>query len=547
MHMTKNLLLAAIAFLALPANAMPQDATPLYKVCKAVTPPDADAEIILEVPDGELTCLSRNCTEFSYDWEGVHRNDIKGSVMRQIHAEDGTLYFSNPLADFTMHSYLKGSYDADGSIVIEGPQFVYSEYDDWDEVWINMYMLPMKRVVDESGMATYVAADDMRYVLKKTGDGYEAADPELLLGLASYGELADADGNPTGETGYSWRGFGEYGIQLAAREESNGVTPPDGAVSDKWVFKDPYETTLIDVALDDDDIYILGIDRGTEGDYVKGWVKGHISDGKVTIPSGTYIGINEAIAYYSYIWGAKLEYDEDLEEVVSGSPTEEVVFDYDAEGKRLTLRGGYAICSMPKDFYVLTFYEDVSIYGQNRNVNTPPDKPYELEVEPWDDYFEAGTMRFRISTFDTDGCLLDTERLYYRIYINGELFAFTPSEYPYLELTEDMVNVPYYLYDNWDIFSSYNYRAIYFHSELPDECGVQSVYINEEGKELCSEIVMSEDSGINSAQNFREEASRTYYNLQGQKVDATYNGAVVCRIVYSDGTVKTVKTMRVGR
>lgn len=118
--MTKNLLLAAIAFLALPANAMPQDATPLYKVCKAVTPPDEDAEIIFEVPAGEESLFSRNCTEFMNDYEGLHRNDIMGSVVRQVYdAADGTLYFANPLSDFTLLSYLKGSYDADGSIVIE--------------------------------------------------------------------------------------------------------------------------------------------------------------------------------------------------------------------------------------------------------------------------------------------------------------------------------------------------------------------------------------------------------------------------------------------
>ena len=278
-----------MASLALSAMAMPQEFAPLHNVCREVTPPNADDEIIYEVPDGELTYFSRNCMEFAYDWEGVHRNEIKGSVVRQVKAEDGTLYFSNPLADFTMHSWVKGSYEADGSIVIEGPQFVYEEYDDWNEIWVNFYILPMKQVVDESGIATYVATDDMKYVLKKTDNGYEAADPEMLLGLASYGELADAQGKPTGETGYSWRGFGEYNIQLTTREASNGVTPPAGAAIDKWVYQDPIETTLIDVAFDGDDIYLLGIDRGTEGDWVNGWVKGHVSDGKVTIPSGTYI------------------------------------------------------------------------------------------------------------------------------------------------------------------------------------------------------------------------------------------------------------------
>lgn len=538
-----------MASLAFSAMAVPQEFAPLHKVCREVTPPNADDEIIFEVPDGELTYLCRNCMEFSYDWEGVHLNEIKGSVVRQIKAEDGTLYFSNPLADFTMHSWLKGSYDTDGSIVIEGPQFIYQEYDDWNEVWINFYLLPMKKKVDESGMATYVPTDDMKYMLKETDNGYEAADPELLLGLASYGELTDMEGNPTGETGYSWRGFGEKGIQLTTREASNGVTPPDGAAIDKWVYQDEYETALVDIAFDGDDIYIQGIDRGTEGDWVKGWVKGHISDGKVTIPSGSYIGINESTLYYSYLWGAKIdyEYDDEDNEIMTGSPLDEVVFDYDADGGKLTLRDGYAICSMPDDFYVLTLYEDVAMYRQDRNVNTPPDKPYELEVEPWDEYFGAGTMRFRISTFDTDGCLLDTDRLYYRIYINGELFAFTPAEYPNLGIDEDMVNVPYYLYDNWDIFSSYNYRAVYFHFELPAEgCGVQSMYINEEGKELFSEITSS-GSGVESTVMQPEETSRAYYNLQGQMVGETHNGPVVCRIVYSDGSVKTIKRMRAGR
>lgn len=533
-----------MTFLALPAVALAQEARPLYTVCKAVTPPDDDAEIIFEVPDGEESYFSRSCTEFKNSYEGLERNDIKGSVVRQIYAADGTLYFSNPLSDFIMLSYLKGSYDADGSIVIEGPQFIYDEYDDWTDEYVKMYMLPMKRVVDDSGYATYVATDDMKYVLKKTESGYEAENPDLMLGLARYGELADINGQPTGETGYAWVGYGDYNIKLVSRQGSNGVTPPDGAEFDKWVFHDPYEDALINVAFQGNDIYIQGIDRGVQD----AWVKGKIADGKVTIPSGTYLGINTAVAYYSYLWGSELEYDPDLEVLVGGNPTEETVFDYDAEGKKLTLRDGYAICSMPDDYYLLTLYEGVTIYKQNRNIATPPAKPYDLYVDTYNDFFEAGMMQFNIPYTDEDGCILDTEKLYYRIYINGEVYTFTPEEHPHLELTEDMVNVPYSLYDNYDIMCSGTYHDVFFNFELPaDGCGVQSVYINEEGEEVCSEILMSGDSGINSQKNFREELSRTYYNLQGHAVDSSYNGPAICRIVYSDGTVKTIKMMRAGR
>ena len=290
-------------------------------------------------------------------------------------------------------------------------------------------------------------------------------------------------------------------------------------------------------------IYIQGLDRGVKDS----WVKGRISDGKVTIPSGSYLGINETIAYYSYLWGAKLEYDYDDEgnEIMTGSPLDEVVFDYDAEGKKLTLRDGYAICSMPKDFYLLTLYKDVSVYEQNRNVDAPPAKPYALFVDPWSDYREAGNLGFRIPNVDVDGCVLDTDRLYYRIYFNGELFTFTPSAYSHLGIEEDIVNMPLNLYDNWDIFRAENYVDIYFQFELPAEgCEVQSMYINEEGKELFSEIT---SSGVETTVMQPEETSRAYYNLQGQRVDETYSGPVVCRIVYSDGSVKTVKRMRAGR
>ncbi len=541
--------MVATGCLILPNVAMSQvavshvEATPLYKVCKAVTPPDEDADIIFEVPDGEVRFFSRSCTEYKNDYEGLQRNDIKGSAVRQVRADDGKLYFSNPLSDFILLSYLKGSYDADGSIVIEGPQFVYDEYDDWTEEYVRMYMLPMKKEVDESGFATYVAVDDMKYVLRKTDSGYEAADPEILLGLAAYGELADIDGNPTGETGYAWLGYGDLDIKFVEREGSNGVTPPDEAVMDKWVFQDPYEMDFVNVAFYGDEIYIQGLDRGVAG----AWVRGKVSDGKVTIPSGSYLGINPDIVYFSYLWGSKLEHGDDGE-IISGSPTAEVVFDYDAEGKKLTLMDGYAICSMPEDYYLLTLYENVSIARQNRNVDTPPAKPYELSVAPFDEYFEAGIISFYIPNVDEDGNLLDVDKLFYRIYINDEAFTFTPDEYPYLGIGEDMVNVPYRLYDNWDIFVSGEYHDVFFHFELPEEgCGVQAVYINEEGKELVSKIVSSGDSGVDLLDTAVEETSRAYYNMQGQRVDEAYEGPVVCRIVYNDGTVRTVKRIHTTR
>lgn len=539
--MRKNLhLFTSAACLIFTASAFAQIPQPLSKVCKAVTPPDENAEIIFDIPDGEVSYFSRNSVFFKNDYyEGVSRSTVMGSLVQQVCTEDGTLYFSNPMSDFMLHSYMVGHYDADGSIVIEGPQFIYDEYDDWEEEWVNIYLLPMEMKVDDQGRATYVATDDMKFVLKKTDNGYEAENPEVLLGLATYGELADLDGNPTGEVGYAWLGYGEKQIVLESRPGENGVTPPAEASIEKWAFRDPYENALINVALDGDDLYIQGIDRGV----TDAWVKARIAGDKVIIPSGSYLGYNTEIQYFSYIWGSTLEYDAENETLI-GTSTDQVVFSYDADKKQLVLQDGYAICSMPENYYVITLYEDVSICRQNRDVNTPPAIPYELDVNPFDDYFGVGIMNFNIPDYDEDGNILDVNRLYYNIYIDDKLFTFTPEDYPAMGLNENMVNVPYLLQDFSSIFIYKNYHTVYFHFELPEDgCGVQSVYINEEGKELRSAVLGKGGNGISLTGNDREVESRVFYNMQGQAVPASYKGVTICRTVYSDGSVRISKTI----
>lgn len=274
------------------------------------------------------------------------------------------------------------------------------------------------------------------------------------------------------------------------------------------------------------------------------WVKATVADGKATIPSHTYLGVNDNICYFSYLWGSTLEYDE-AEEKLRGTPTEEVVFTYDPDAKKLTLQDGYAICSFPDDYYLLTLYEKVNIYRQNRNVNTPPAKPYELEVVPMDDYYGYGIIYVNIPDYDEENNLLDTDKLYYSIYIAGERYDFIPEEYPSLGLTEETQNLPYNLADNYMIYSSGNFRAIYFDFELPeDECGVQSMYINEEGNEIRSEITSSKDSGVNGPETAKTVKSRTFYNLQGQPVSSTYTGPVITKTLYTDGTQKVTKSLR---
>lgn len=521
-------------------TVLSQEARPMLKVTKAVVPPEEDSEIVYEIPTGETTVYSRECTAFHNDYfNGVTISHPKGSMTKKTYvAEDGTLWFSNPLSEFMLLSYVKGRYDENGSIVIEGPQLVYSEYDYDLEDFVNAYLLPMVMVTDEAG-ATYVSAEDMKYVLKKTENGYEAENPDLLLGLATYGELADLDGNPTGEMGYAWLGYGDRGMQLTEAPADNGINPPASVQIEKWTFTDPYEKGLINVAIDGDAIYIQGLDRGVP----EAWAKATVKDGKATIPSGQYLGYNESIGYLSYIWGSKITYYEESEGLL-GDATDEAVFIYDAEKKEMTLKDGYgyAICSTPDEYYLITLYAEVSLKYQNRNVNTPPSAPTDLGVTGYDDYYEFGIIEFDMSVTDEEGNILDKNNLYYTIYINGEPFEFTPETYPVEEATTLM---PYSLYDNCMIYRSDGYHTIYFDAVLPeDACGVQAVYINEEGKEIRSKIVTSGTSGAEMNVTGKNEVSRSVYNMQGQSVSDGYRGPVIVRTAYDDGSVKVSKSMR---
>lgn len=550
MRMKNQLLLLLATVLTAASAAFAQTPQPIFKVGKAVTPPNESDEIVFEIPDGEVSTYSRNCEQFIYDYyDGAYQSFDKGGVVRQTYIkEDGTVWLSNPLSGFTMLSYVKAHFDEEGSIVIEGPQFVYDEEDWYSGEWINFYLVPMVLVKDELG-STYVAAEDMKYVLKKTENGYEAEDPTMLLGLATYGELVDNNGEYTGEMGYAWYGYGDRAISYEFRSETNGVTPPDSATIEEWVisYNDliNYDegADITSVAFDGDDVYIQGLNRAVKD----AWVKGKLSDGKVTIPSGTYLGINKLWAYFTYLWGSTIRYDEEYEDYF-GTDTKEVVFTYDADNKTLVLQDGYGITTAPDEYSnitLMTLYEDVTLRKQNRNINTPPAKPTELNVVPFDDWWGYGTIEFNIPPYDEDGNPLRKDRLYYRIFVDNELFTFTSDNYPYLNLTEEgMVNVPFSLTDNDMIwYFDGEYHMVYFNFTLPENCGVQSVYINEEGNELYSEIVSTGADSVDMNVD-RKAVSRSFYNMQGQSVSESYVGPVVCKTVFDDGTVKVTKSLK---
>ncbi len=98
-------------------------------------------------------------------------------------------------------------------------------------------------------------------------------------------------------------------------------------------------------------------------------------------------------------------------------------------------------------------------------------------------------MSFVIPSLDVDSNYINTDYLKYRVYINDELYTFKPSVY--LNLKEEMTDVPATFAEGYDFFTYDQLHYIYLYFEQKDitSIGIQSVYtVN--GEERCSEIVV---------------------------------------------------------
>ncbi len=88
-------------------------------------------------------------------------------------------------------------------------------------------------------------------------------------------------------------------------------------------------------------------------------------------------------------------------------------------------------------------------------------------------------LGFNIPTTDIDGLPMNTNQLYYYIYVDGEVFTFAPDTYPLI--SEEMTLIPYNFTDQFDFR---NYRVYFYRTnadgfeKLFTGCiGIQSVYI----------------------------------------------------------------------
>lgn len=125
---------------------------------------------------------------------------------------------------------------------------------------------------------------------------------------------------------------------------------------------------------------------------------------------------------------------------------------------------------------------------------------------------------------------LNSNKLYYRLYLNDENTIYTFSPVVYDGLEKEMKEVPYNFSDGYYFFSTNDTKAFfyYFDEQQYDRLGLQSVYYGgdvEHGSDIVW-IKAADIVGIESAGVTENCESAEYFDLQGRRLSQPVKGGV---------------------
>ena len=321
-------------------------------------------------------------------------------------------------------------------------------------------------------------------------------------------------------------------------------------------------------------------------DNLGSWVKGHYDQatGIISIPTGQFLSYDTDREYGIQLGWGRSEVVEDVDpstgEVAYGlvysidNSVNEIQLQTTAQGTYYLMGSeGNIKSGFPYNYEatgLMTYYSSnqsfTSIEFANREANGEAQPMfYTVDLVPAipanptaDEWYDAGDefgyshFAFTLPRTDVDGAMISPEHLSYSLFIdngNGpEQFIFTATDYR-LDLTEDIIEVPYSLYSSAiDFHSSYVYM---YHSNMPGfvplftrNIGIQ-VYYTVDGEKNASDIawLYDIDTGIDEVNAGKTVASVRYYNAAGQQL-AQPSGLTIQVTTFTDGTVSTAKVVR---
>jgi hypothetical protein len=490
-------------------------------------------EDLIYAPQGEAKTYLKACDGW-YLFYGMYLVDYEeDSVISTIYeTENGEVYFENILSYYS-GAYVKGQRDGD-KITVTLPQAV--DYSDYYDAYI--YLTKLNISADEEGYLdaaidgdnltlTYTVGEDGTLVMEDLGE-------DNAIGL-----VWNDDSSWTGYADYH-QSYSPFSFELEeipeAADQKSYVSIADGY---------GYPVT---VAFDGDTVYIKGLSESMPD----GIFKGTLKDGKVSIPQDQIVGIYGSYLMYAKV--AETTMDEEGNETFVLTPSDEAYeLIYDAENQTLKSSNPdkYLLVNGKKDtIYYLDYFNDFELSYQASAAGTPVN-PTDLSWN--DDYYEDyGYYSFIfVMPNVSNGVVLNGNDLYYRIFVDDELWEFyeDDSEYYGLDLMglDGTTELPYLFSNGNDIYSwDSTMREVGIYPDGVTTIGVQAVY-KYEGVTTVSDIVTLDietgeiSTGVNSIATDNNVKSVRYYDLNGLEVSKPSKGIVIERQTLENGDIKFVK------
>lgn len=473
------------------------------------------------------------------NYMGLLTMQVNFTILTDIYFDGNDVYIQNPISQFPTNTYMKGTLDGD-KVICSFPQLIYQELD--SEGVLNDYFITRlngEEVPNDWGTTSWV------YSIPETDNEivYTFVDGKLVMDESNYSVILGM----VDEEDY-WVGYGDCDVVY---EEFNEVpvTAPEDLETEEWAFSSEGNARFVNVGFVDDEVYVQGLSI-----YIpEAWVKGVVDGDQIIFEGGQYMGYYSSPGgqYLAFLVGGE-QFDDNGAENYYVLP--ELVFEYDAEAKSMSYDQTLFINSNTTYIRYLEMYHYPVIKFQPEDFNPTP-SPVTLSV--YQEYNgEYWAAQFIMPNTTPEGYILDPENLYWRLFLDDEVYEF--DEEMYGEIPVNQTEVPYYHYcDSFEIYGQGALKTFFIYTEGFDTFSIQSIYKSEtDGVETSYYSVAMTYNILNGDITYEdittgvdkltsaEKVNVEYYNLNGQKVNSPDKGIYIMRSIYSDGSITSNKVIR---
>lgn len=518
-----------------------------------------DLQPVMEV-DGVPTLYYRNV--FGTYMEGYFMSFHYGEKDAAFIAKDkeGNLWVKDivPMSDF--FSFTKLEPMGEGKYKVQTPQRVGIEEYDGVMLYYDLYVMD-KWVDPDDGSVLYEPSEEtdfMTFTLNDDGvlrfdtpyradeEQWDSGLPDRLLGIQLSYKL-------DGEEVSGWNAYSMMtSIFTPCEEQPNASSVPTDMATEDWTLVYDAESVRrnahkVPVGIDGDDMWIGNLWPG-----INLWIKGKIEGDQVVFEGPQFM--NTYYEFFEYFAPARsvVTWSDDYQDYYhTFEYTDKLVLKYDRENKTLIPTNADDVILITWDLEIkgaADYFENPTMAFQTEPSGVP-EKPrnwfYEIEYEPGVD-----SWVFFVSPVSTTDYLYNGQDLFFRFYANGEPYALTAEAYN--RLPYDMIEVPYYYEDRWDVFVSELQRIFAIYTWTLDEdletFAVTLCYRNPKtGDVVESEPLIwdvkndCEVSGIATPVEDAEPISVSFFTVDGKRVDNPTSGFYIKSTVNANGKINNEK------